>query len=457
MISRKKTGFWNTHLKVFEELLFANQVRGAHGTGVFYNNKKSSCLTLKQAARSSMFLENDAWKTTYTNVLNESTYIIGHNRFATHGKQTTVNTHPFTEKYITLCHNGTVNGHKHTLSNVEVDSHAITIAIAEKGIEEVAKKLDGAFTLVWHDNRNKTINFLRNRERPLYLVETDDVWYISSEYGLINWILTRNGIKQISSELIPIETLFVIDLAELKMERKPIDYKPPFVYQGYKYEGYEDYIPTRPTFPVKGTTIIGANDIITPNKFKLGEKVIFTPLEVKTRAKDSYYLEGFAPIDLDGDEEVEVRFYSNNKARLEGMKVHDLLQGTIGTHVYDPATIYTYYVIENPIIYRDKRAKNKKQKPKLLLANAAKDYKTMDNVIKATGSQPTLFKTGTGSYLSLAQIMALPNECTTCGGNFSHDVRMIACSEVTFEGDKTTCNCPDCMQWIYKMHGKHSV
>ena len=445
MISRKKTGFWNVHLKIFEELLLCNQLRGAHGTGILYNNKKSSCLTLKQAARSSMFLQNEAWEKTAPNVLAESTYIIGHNRYATMGDKDTKSTHPFTEKYITLVHNGTISGHK-SLSNVDVDSHAITIAIAEKGIEEVVKELNGAFTLVWHDNRNKTINFLRNKERPLYLVETDDAWYISSEYGLVSWILGRNGIKQNSSESIPIETLFVIDLATLEMIRKPIEYKPPYVYTGYKYEGAKSYNTYRPDWRDNktNTTIISGNDKPHINQFKLKENVIFTPLQVKPINKDSYYLEGYAPIDAEGEEEVEVRFYSNNQAKLEGMKSHDLLQGTVCSHVYNPTTKYVYYVLENLTVYRDKRNKKKS----LVL----KEVKGT-SVIKATGSQPALFRTGTGAYLSLAQIDALPNECTTCGGAFSHDVRLISCSEVVFEGDKTTCNCPDCMQWIYKMNG----
>ena len=48
-----------------------------------------------------------------------------------------------------------------------MDSETIADAINDIGIEEVVGKISGAFTFIWHDRRNGSLNFIRNDERPL--------------------------------------------------------------------------------------------------------------------------------------------------------------------------------------------------------------------------------------------------------------------------------------------------
>lgn len=105
---------------------------------------------------------------------------IGHNRLATKGVVNNINAHPYQYDHIVGAHNGTLSpssfkdledklGEK-----FEVDSKAIFAAIAKFGVEEVIPMLQGAWALVWFDLSNKTLNFLRNKERPFWTATSAD-------------------------------------------------------------------------------------------------------------------------------------------------------------------------------------------------------------------------------------------------------------------------------------------
>ena len=90
--------------------------------------------------------------------------------------------------------NGTLTNHKNlTTQEVLVDSHAITHAIAERGYEEALKELQGAFTLVWYDAKDKCLRFVRNDQRPLHMIHVGHCTYLSSELGLAKWIMLRDN------------------------------------------------------------------------------------------------------------------------------------------------------------------------------------------------------------------------------------------------------------------------
>lgn len=116
-----------------------------------------------------------------------SQVFLGHNRAATIGKVTGFNAHPFESGPIIGAHNGTLDlaswsrletliGHT-TLS----DSPAIIEAIDRFGIEATIAEMEtssasqrGAWALVWFDSANGTLNFLRNKHRPMWYGRSKD-------------------------------------------------------------------------------------------------------------------------------------------------------------------------------------------------------------------------------------------------------------------------------------------
>lgn len=103
-----------------------------------------------------------------------STVWVGHNRAATKGAINAVNAHPYQYGHIVGAHNGTLEGtswadlKKALGEDTETDSQAIFACIAKLGIEETMKHMQGAWALVWINLEDNTLNFLRNKERPLW-------------------------------------------------------------------------------------------------------------------------------------------------------------------------------------------------------------------------------------------------------------------------------------------------
>lgn len=180
VIAKGAKGLYPVDVKIFEQMLFADQLRGIDGTGVFYDTVKDGVLHSKLPITGTEFLNHKDYPKLAADINRESSFVIGHNRAATKGSLTKENTHPFKEGGITLVHNGTLWTHKH-LKDVEVDSHAITHSIADAGLDETLDKLHGAYTLVWHDDGNSTLNIIRNNQRPLAIIETKYAFYICSE------------------------------------------------------------------------------------------------------------------------------------------------------------------------------------------------------------------------------------------------------------------------------------
>lgn len=119
---------------------------------------------------------------------------IGHNRAATKGKVNYDNAHPFIGENVVLVHNGTLNDMGRSLpefcNSRDVDSlnimHALDATDPDKAVD-VLKKINGAYTLVWTDDRDKSINMTRNSQRPLHLAYSptkDIMWFMSDHKHL---------------------------------------------------------------------------------------------------------------------------------------------------------------------------------------------------------------------------------------------------------------------------------
>lgn len=192
-IIKKNNLIINTEQKsVFKQLLYSDALRGWDSTGMFtipYGKNEPNIY--KEATTPQVLL----WKAEQQrqSIFNAK-ILIGHNRSATHGEINDNSAHPFQEEHITLVHNGTIYNHK-TIKDVDVDSHAITHALVENNPQYLINTLRGSYALTWWNAKENTLNILRNKERPLSVVETNDLFIISSEVKLTEWICDRNNIK----------------------------------------------------------------------------------------------------------------------------------------------------------------------------------------------------------------------------------------------------------------------
>lgn len=183
-------------IKVFDTLLDLDTTRGSHSTGIVSINSRNEKFILKNLGTPWDLRELKGYNKATT--LN-SLLIIGHNRYATKGKVNKFNAHPFEFSKITGVHNGTLNNSKNLKDwkKFEVDSENLYYHMNENGVEDTISKLDGAFALSWVDEDNKTLNFIRNKERPLkycYSKDGNTLFWASEE-----WMLTvacgKNNVK----------------------------------------------------------------------------------------------------------------------------------------------------------------------------------------------------------------------------------------------------------------------
>jgi len=199
VLSTEAYRYDNPNTKFFKQALFADTLRGADSSGIAVMELKDDYpLLYKKALSAPDFLQLKQ-ADDILDVYNDWNIMIGHNRAATKGGVTDLTSHPFQIGDITLVHNGTINNHQLLPDGKDftVDSEAITHAINKVGIAEVVQEIDGAFTLVWYDARDKSVNFIRNKERPLHIgiTKDKDTILFASEGSMLKWIAIRNGIE----------------------------------------------------------------------------------------------------------------------------------------------------------------------------------------------------------------------------------------------------------------------
>lgn len=193
----------NTHNhpygKFFKQALFTDTLRGVDSTGVMLldGKKQTRPEVWKKALAAYDFLQLARTNTLLRDTLDYNV-MIGHNRAATRGSIDHHTAHPFQFGDITLVHNGTLHNHRSLAgcSKYEVDSEAVAHSFHENGVEETIKKLDGAFTFIWHDQQDQSVSIIRNEERPIAFgkVKDKDTILLSSEAAMLRWLAIRNGL-----------------------------------------------------------------------------------------------------------------------------------------------------------------------------------------------------------------------------------------------------------------------
>lgn len=195
MVSKSRNGFSSKNFDMFDILLFVDQMRGQDSTGVYQVNNLGNVSIAKKAVNSTDFLNEAAYKNLRVDGIRNGWAMVGHNRKATRGTINDQNAHPFwVDDKVVLVHNGSYYGdHKH-LKETEVDSEAIAHVLAdEPDVDKAMQQINAAYALIWYDIPNKTLNVLRNKERPLFWVETHECWYFASEPDFIEFAAKRTN------------------------------------------------------------------------------------------------------------------------------------------------------------------------------------------------------------------------------------------------------------------------
>lgn len=193
----------------FRQALVIDTLRGDDSTGVvavghdpLYKDRQDlRAWYLKELGNGANFVESKEYHDEFGTV-GDYRCLVGHNRAATRGAVDQANAHPFQHGPITLVHNGTLTSTwtlpepMNNLKNVDVDSEAICYNLANYDAEEVIENLDGAFTLVWHDARDDSINMIRNDERPMHLAagQNNDTVFFMSEAEMLALLNKRIGL-----------------------------------------------------------------------------------------------------------------------------------------------------------------------------------------------------------------------------------------------------------------------
>jgi len=222
-------GFHKKHVDIFTQLLRVNELRGADSTGIIYVTKDKDFSILKEAQPASWAHYNIMGHDLMKAAIREGKVLIGHNRSATVGKVTDEAAHPFVvDNTFAMVHNGTLYGHK-TLKDTDVDSEALAHhlqpfleadEIADGAFEAELGKINGAYAIVSYSQKQHKVHLMRNSQRPLVLVETNDAYYWASEGLMLMWILSRNGegTKDIKQTItLKEDHLYTINLNNMQM------------------------------------------------------------------------------------------------------------------------------------------------------------------------------------------------------------------------------------------------
>lgn len=199
------SGSWSGPKRDFMiEGLIADSVRGYDSTGIALlpKTKDDDLLVYKRAFAGYDFVQQKHANRLFDNIKN-SLGMIGHNRSATKGVVNDRNSHPFRWKHITLVHNGTVYNadslvdKKDKPSGVSVDSEYVAHALSMEDADDILPRLRGGYSLVWFNEEERSLNFARNDQKPMFLAfgSNDQTVYFGSEAELIVWLCSRRNIS----------------------------------------------------------------------------------------------------------------------------------------------------------------------------------------------------------------------------------------------------------------------
>jgi hypothetical protein len=234
---------------IFRHLFNVSSLRGFQGSGVIVSQKDH----LKASPHiRSIRTKRIAGSLAYSEALDEllkprHNILVGHARWPTKGGIDIKAVHPHRAGHIIGVHNGTMYKVNGEAVKDRSDSEMLFQSFAENGVIETIKKSDGAYALVWIDEKDQTINFLRNGMRTLFFKnvgwnEKVSTLYWSSEREMLNFVFAREFAKSNTWDTyLPVDTWYKYPL-DVKYHIQPVevvkDVKPePKVYPVGEHRG----------------------------------------------------------------------------------------------------------------------------------------------------------------------------------------------------------------------------
>lgn len=300
------SGKWLTGMeKTIKELLFMDTIRGADATGVYAFDKDLKTHLYKECVDGWTFINRKPAEN-ILRVAEEHPFILGHNRAATIGShKDPAYAHPIVvDERIALAHNGTLNswpGRYRQNRPLTHDSTAIAHIIAEGGPQEFVDSCVGAYSLVWHNMVDNTFNFLRNEDRPMAMVHTNEnCMFFGSELGMVMWIIQRNGFHPKSHQYTQPHKLYTFELgvAEPQVTEVKKTFRPVVSAGRFPENDY----PQGPFTPFRGP----AQGREEPALFRAGSR--------RTRGGPNYGFDGIEGLGTEWDRDEERRVREGNNS-----------------------------------------------------------------------------------------------------------------------------------------------
>lgn len=186
---------------IIKRLLMYDYFRGPDSTGLAAIRGNGDVYLAKIASDPVTLFDTGKFKSAISSI---SRVYMGHNRAATRGLINNHNAHPIEYDHIIGAHNGTLDQfswdrlEKAIDEKFPVDSQALIAAIAKLGVKDAIELCTegrdthtGAWSLTWFDKTDNSINFLRNKHRPMWIAHAKDFRRIlwASEW----WMLEAAG------------------------------------------------------------------------------------------------------------------------------------------------------------------------------------------------------------------------------------------------------------------------
>jgi len=192
------------YVKMFEDMWDMDVLRGKDSSGIAIITKQGTEIIKDTVLPHELRLYYKEYEEAFKKKNNQQIIgLIGHNRFSTRGSVNTENSHPFKHGDITLVHNGTAwTFNLPDDQKFPTDSESICNGIDKLGIEEVWKRVSGAMTLVYWNNKDQSFNLISNGKRPMNFVYSKDkeTIFLASESWMLFTAGARNNIEFHSTE-----------------------------------------------------------------------------------------------------------------------------------------------------------------------------------------------------------------------------------------------------------------
>lgn len=213
---------------LMKKLLLWDWLRGPDATGLAAIRSNGDCVISKVDNHPLTLFEMSSFSRALRGL--DSKVFLGHNRAATRGRNNTANAHPFVYGDIVGAHNGTLDYSAQSAledaleEKFDVDSQALIAAISRLGIKDTIEMISGAWSIVYYNRKDNTLNMIRNKERPMWYAYSKEFnrLFWSSEWEYIRSAIKLTGGYEVYADKnnigyfeTEVDTLYSWDVSEL--------------------------------------------------------------------------------------------------------------------------------------------------------------------------------------------------------------------------------------------------